>query len=221
MTVLSKRPLTLAVSLVCAACAVCCLAFWGYIFLSQGLIDGVLSEHFQDRQLSRLDMARTAEPPDADFLISRVGSRDWFVAAAATEYVGQLWEEQRLTPEQADAAMEKLWDAVAAGGHWWRFGWDLFEGDYDIFQGTALEVLAGFGNRDLPRLLAAGSSRSRFEREAFCWVAYLTLDGGTVSRTTLEQMGILQRVIDLVQNDPDSDVRYGCDVAQQRIDEIP
>ena len=77
-------------------------------------------------------MARTAEPPDVNFLISHVRSRDWRVAAAATEYVGQLREEDKLTPEQADAAVEKLWKALAAGGHWWRFGWDTDEGDYDM-----------------------------------------------------------------------------------------
>ena len=222
MTVSSKRPRRFGVWLLyaVAVCGMCCLTFWAYMFLSQGLVDDVLSEHFQRRQLSRLDVALTAEPPDVNFLISHIRSRDWLVATGATEYVGQLREEDKLTSEQADAAVEKLWKALAAGGHWWRFGW-TDEGDYDIFQGTALDVLAGFGNRYLPRLLAAGSSRSRFEREAFCWVSYLTLDQGTASRTALDEMGILQKVIDLAQNDPDSWVRLVCNDAQQRIEELP
>jgi hypothetical protein len=93
---------------------------------------------------------------------------DWLVAALAADRIGQLHKTGRLEHEQEGVVLQSLFEVLASSGHWWRFGWDRDEPEFDQFRGAAIEAAAEFGSQVYPRLRVAVSSESSFQREAAC-----------------------------------------------------
>jgi HEAT repeat protein len=182
----------------------------GYAVLSTGLVDDIFVERNRTRMLNQVEVASSSDPPNVEFLTDALNGADWLVAAAAAERIGQLKQSDELESEQVDAAVQSLFEALASGGHWWRFGWDRDEPEFEQFRGAATEAASKFGLEALPTLLSATSSDSSFEREAACWITLSMLTSNTVDQTTLAEQGILERVEDLARDDPDERVKAAC-----------
>jgi hypothetical protein len=178
-----------------------------YAVLSIGIVDDVL----------RVEVTSSTDPPDIEFLTDMLGGADWYVAAVAAERIGLLLQSNELEPEQANGAIRALFKSLASGGHWWRFGWDKDEPEFEQFRGAAIEAIARSGPVSLPWLLTATSSNSPFEREASCWIAFLMLKNNSVDQAVLAKQGISQRIDDLAWNDPNRMVKTACVSAQKEM----
>ena len=197
-----------------------CVLF-GYVVLSIGLVDDVLIARNHSAMLRRVKAASESDPPDIEVLTKALRGTDWFVAAAAAERIGQIRQSGDLEPEQTDVAVQALFEALAAGGHWWRFGWDMEEPEFAQFQGAAIEATARFGLEALPALATATDGNSPFEREAACWITLSMLKSGSVDRTTLVERDILERIEGLALNDPDERVKTACASVHRAIADSP
>jgi len=102
-----------------------------YLALSIGFADAIFIARSRPGMLNRIEAASSSDPPDIEFLTSAMGGSDWLVAAVAAERIGQLWQSDELEPGQADIAMQCLFKGLASGGHWWRFGWDRDEPEFE------------------------------------------------------------------------------------------
>lgn len=167
--------------------------------------------------LSRVELASSSNPPDTEFLVNALEGPDWFVVAAAAERLGQLWQSDKMESEQADIVIRSLLATLASGGHWWRFGWDRDEPEFEQFRSVAIEAVSSFGLEALPSLPNALSSDSPYEREAACWITLDMLDAGFVERTTLAEQNILGHIGDLAQSDPDERVKAACTSARDAV----
>jgi hypothetical protein len=190
----------------------------GYVFLSTGLADALLIARNRPHALNKIEAASNCEPPDIGSLATALDGPDWLVAAVAAERIGLLWQSDRLDSEQADLALDSLFQALAAGGHWWRFGWDREEPEFQQFRGAAIEATAKFGSAALPRLSRAVRGHSPFEREAACWIVLSMIKDSSVDQTSLFEAGLLDGVRDLAKNDSEPTVRESCLSAITRIE---
>jgi hypothetical protein len=181
-----------------------------YLALSIGFADAIFVARNRPGMLNRIETASGSDPPDIELLTSVIGGPDWLVAAVAAERIGQLYESDKLTPGQADIAMQGLFKGLASGGHWWRFGWDRDEPEFEQFRGAAIEAVAKFGPGALPMLLPAANSDSPFEREAACWIVLSMLKGKLVDQETFVEQGISERIEDLAQDDSSENVKAAC-----------
>ena len=125
---------------------------------------------------------------------------------------------RQIRVEQVDFALDSLFQALAAGGHWWRFGWDREESEFQRFRGAAIEATAKFGSAALPMLWRAVRSHSPFEREAACWIVVSMVKDGSIDHAHLFEAGVLDGVRDLAKNDSDPAVRESCMSAVTRIE---
>lgn len=182
----------------------------GYVILSTGLVDDTFVDRNRPDMLNQVDVASSSNPPDVKFLTDVLNGADWFVAAAAAERIGQLEQSGELRSEQMDVAVQSLFEALATGGHWWRFGWDREDPEFEQFRSAATEAASKFGLDALPTLLIATSSDSPFEREAACWITLNMLKGGSVDQTTLAEQGVLECIESLAWDDPDERVKAAC-----------
>lgn len=180
------------------------------VCLSTGLVDAILIARDRPQRLSRVDSASNNNPPDIEFLIDALQGPDWYVAAVAAERIGQLWQSGSLENGQATIAVQALFSALASDGHWWRFGWDRDEPEFEQFRGAAIASAAKFGAKIYPRLLAATNSNSPFEREAACWITLGVLKSDPGTQVTLIEWGIRERIESLAQSDPCEGVRASC-----------
>jgi hypothetical protein len=197
------------------ASLICILAC--YALLSIGIVDDVFIVRNRPDMLDRIEVASSTDPPDIEVLTDMLSEADWYVAAVAAERIGQLWQSNQLEPEQANVAISALFKALASGGHWWRFGWDRDEPEFEQFRGAAIEATAKAGPESLPWLLTATSSDSPFEREASCWIVFLIIKNNSVDQAALVEQGISQRIDDLAWNDPNRMVKAACVSAQEEM----
>jgi hypothetical protein len=188
-----------------------------YAVLSTGLVDDAFAARNRSGVLNRIEVASNSDPPDVEFLIDALSKADWFVAAVAAERMGQLGQSDKLESEQVDVAVQSLFEALASAGHWWRFGWDRDEPEFEQFRSAAIEAASKFGPEAIPMLLSATSSDSPFEREAACWTTLSMLKSGSVDRTALAKQGVLERIHSLAQDDLDERVQAACTSAQGAI----
>lgn len=205
-----KQRFPLLLGLVLSALGFLISLLIGYVVLSTGLADYIYLEQARPRMLSQLETASHRNPPDIAPLVSALSGPDWFVAAVAAEQLGFLEQSGELESEQANAVLGPLFDALASGGHWWRFGWDRDEPEFEQFRGAAIEAVAKFGPDAIPLLLVATDSASPFEREAACWIALNMLRTGSVDQITLTEQGFLSRVAGLAESDSSERVRIAC-----------
>jgi len=201
-------PLLLLSSLACILLA--------YILLSIGFVDDTLVARNRSDKLSQVEVASSSDPPDIEFLTNALEGTDWFVAAAAAERLGQFWQSDKES-EQADIIIQYLLEALASGGHWWRFGWDRDEPEFEQFRSAAIEAVSRFGPEVLPALMSALSSDSLYEREAACWITLNMLNDGSVDRTTLAEQNILERIENLAQDGSDERVKAACTSVQDAV----
>ena len=122
-------------------------------------------------ELERLDAAMQLEPPDVYVLRAALSSPDWAVAASAAESLGELWTEGRLDHAQVGPTIRSLFDVLGSGGHWWRFGWDQDEPEYNQFRGAAIDAISRFGNKAYPYVVEAVNRRNSYTRDAACRAA--------------------------------------------------
>lgn len=183
----------------------------GYFALSIGLLDETIIARNRSAMLSRVEVASNDSPPDIEFLIKALTSTDWFVAGVAADRLGQLWQSGEITSEQADIVVRSLFEALASGGHWWRFGWDNEDPEFAQFRGAVIEAVSKFGINALTPLSGAMNSDSPFEREAACWIAGNMLDTGLSQEFTSANLGITERLESLADSDPNEGVRAACE----------
>jgi hypothetical protein len=181
-----------------------------YILLSTGLVDEFFLARNRSDILLQVKAASNTTPPDIEFLIDALRGTDWLVSAVAAERLGQLWQSDEITNEHTGTIMRVLLHALASEGHWWRFGWDRDEPEFEQFRGEAIEAASSFGVEILPLLDNALRSDSSPEREASCWIIANLLDAASVDRTTLEQQGIVEHIENLAQRDRDDRVKAAC-----------
>ncbi len=188
-----------------------------YVFLSTGFVDDTLITPNRSDMLSQVELASSSNPPDIEFLVNALGAPDWFVAAAAAERLERLWQSGKMEKEQADVVIRSLLATLAAGGHWWRFGWDRDEPEFEQFRSVAIEAVSSFGLKALPSLTDALSGDSPYEREAACWITLDMLDAGLVDETTLAEQNILEYIGNLAQSDSDERVKAACTSARDAV----
>lgn len=188
-----------------------------YILLSAGFVDDTLITPNRSDMLSRVELASSSNPPDIEFLVNALEGPDWFAAAAAAERLGRLWQSDKIGSEQADLVIRSLLATLASGGHWWRFGWDRDEPEFEQFRSVAIEAASSFGLEALPSLTDALTSDSSYEREAACWITLDMFDTGLVDGTTLAEQNILEHIENLAQNDPDERVKAACTSARDAV----
>jgi len=188
-----------------------------YVLLSAGFVDDTLITPNRSDMLSRVELASSSNPPDTEFLINALEGPDWFVAAAAAERLGQLWQSGKMESEQADVVIRSLLATLASGGHWWRFGWDGDEPEFEQFRSVAIEAVSSFGLEALPSLTNALSSDSPYEREAACWITLDMFKAGLVDGTTLAEQNILEYIGNLAQSDSDERVKVSCTSARDAV----
>ncbi len=209
----------LASSLLLLSFLVCILL--AYILLSAGFVDDTLIARNRSDMLSQVEAASSSDPPDVEFLINTLDEADWFVAAAAAQRLGQLWQSDKIESEQADVVIRSLLATLASGGHWWRFGWDRDEPEFEQFRSVAIEAVSKFGPEVLPALMNALSSDSLYEREAACWITLDMLNDGSVERKTLAEQNILEHIENLAQGDSGERVRAACTAVQDAVSDSP
>lgn len=182
----------------------------GYTGMATGLLDRILVTRRRSALLQQVDAARDERPPDLEFLTQALSDPDWFVAAVAAEHIRLLQQSQQLTEDQEVMAIQSLLEALSSGGHWWRFGWDRDEAQFEQFRGAAITTVSTFGPKALDGLLTATNSESPYQRKATCWIVLDMVSSGTVRKERLVERRILDRVYALAQNDRDADVRQVC-----------
>jgi hypothetical protein len=106
--------------------------------------------------------------------------------------------------------LQSLFEVLASSGHWWRFGWDRDEPEFEQFYGAAIEAAAEFGSQVYPRLRVAVGSENSFEREAACWIVLSMLRQKSVDRGVLVEQGIYERIEYLARNDTNEGVQAAC-----------
>lgn len=183
---------------------------FAYILLSTGLVDEIFLARNRSELLLQVKAASHRTPPDIEFLIDALLGTDWLVSAVAAERLGRLWQSGEITSEHTDTIMLVLLHALASDGHWWRFGWDRDEPEFEQFRGEAIEAASSFGAEILPLLDNALRSDSPPEREAACWIIANLLDATSIDRTTLEKQDIVERIKNLAQRDRDDRVKAAC-----------
>jgi hypothetical protein len=182
----------------------------GYVALSTGLVDDIYLARVRPRMLGQVEMASNRNPPDVESLVSALGRPDWFVAAIAAERLGFLGQSGELEPEQVDTVLQSLFEALSSDGHWWRFGWDRDEPEFEQFRGAAIEAVAGFGPEAIPLLLVAIDSQSPLEREDACWIALDMLRSDLVDQAALADPDFVVHVAGLARSDSNEWVRAAC-----------
>jgi len=160
--------------------------------------------------LNRVEIASNSNPPNVKYLISALSGPDWFVAAVAAERLGQLQKTGQLKPEQASVVLQSLFKVLASSGHWWRFGWDRDEPEFEQFRSSAIEAIAKFGPQVYPKLRVAVNSENSFEREAACWIALSMLRKELANQEVLVEQGVYERIEYLAQNDTNKGVQAAC-----------
>lgn len=123
----------------------------------------------------------------------------------------------KIESEQADIVIQSLLATLASGGHWWRFGWDRDEPEFEQFRGVAIEAVANFGLEALPSLTNALSNDSPYAREAACWITLDMLNAGLMDKTTLAEQNILEYIENLAQSDSDERVNAACTSARDAV----
>jgi hypothetical protein len=189
--------------------------FFGYIVLIQGWFDRIVLSPHRPALLQELNAASQEEPPDVMSIIDALYEPDWHIAAIAAEHIRLLHQSQKLTDSQEDLAIEALLEALGSNGHWWRFGWDREEAQFERFRGSAIVAVAGFGAESVDDVLAASYNGNPFQREAACWIFLEMVKDETASIENLEQ--IHQRLDDLAEADRNFIVRKACGYVQLQV----
>jgi HEAT repeat protein len=208
MTIVRKRSAASKLLILSFGFLICILVC--YAVLSIGIVDEVFIVPNRPDILDRIEIASSNDPPDIEFLIDMLGGPDWYAAAVAADRIGSLRQSDKLKPEQASAATNALFRTLASGGHWWRFGWDRDDPDFEQFRGAAIKATAGFGATALPRLLAATASDSPFEREAACSVTLAMIKSNSIDRVTLSKQEIYEHIVSLAKSEQDENVKQAC-----------
>lgn len=189
--------------------------FFGYIVLIQGWFDRIAITPHRTALLQTLNAASQEEPPNVVFIIDSLREPDWYVAAVAAEYIRLLHQSQKLTDSQEDLAIQALLEALGSKGHWWRFGWDREEAQFERFRGSAIAAVAGFGAESVDDVLASSYDGNSSQREAACWIVLEMAKDETVSIENLEQ--VLKHLDDLAEADRDLAVREVCSYVQLEV----
>ncbi len=184
--------------------------------LSIGLVDGIVGLISRPHMLARLDIAVQADPPRVEYLFRAIRGGDWYVAAGAAERVAGLRREGRLQAAEGQVAVETLMEALSSRGHWWRFGWDREEADFEQFRSAAVDAVASFGQSALPSVEKALSTGNSSAREAACWILVTMLEQGLVDREAATAGPLGPRIKDLAAHDPEYGVRNACECLRVR-----
>jgi hypothetical protein len=215
MTGTQRQPKTVIPLLALSGLLICALT--SFVVLSIGLIDDVIIAQDRNDVLGRVKAASSSDPPNIEYLTEVVNGPDWQAAAVAAERIGLLWKSNRLDPGQAEVALHSLFKALASDGHWWRFGWDKEEPEFEQFQSVTIQTVAEFGSKAFPMLSAATDSDSPSAREAACWIALSMVKSNSIDQDALVAEGIPHRIENLAENDPNENVRAACISAQNSI----
>lgn len=184
-----------------------------YVALSVGVIERAYRWLLRSAAQRGLASAVTAAPPDVPYLLGALHSPDWSIAAEAAECLGRVRDAGRLPPEQEDLVVRSLLSVLGSGGHWWRFGWDTDEPEFNQFRGAAAYAIARFGGTALPRVAEALTSNNTRLREEACWILLAMLKMGKVSSPALVDQGVVNVITTLAHSDSHDNVRAACSCA--------
>lgn len=188
-----------------------------YVALSLGVIERAYGLVLRGAIQRGLVSAMAAEPPDVAYLLGSLRSPDWSIAAEAAEDLGRAWDAGRLPPEQNNLVVQSLLGALGRGGHWWRFGWDTDEPEFNQFRGAATYAVARFGDVALPSVAKALTNSNAKLREEACWILVAMLQMGKVSSATLVDQGISNVIATLARSDSHESVRAACSCADDSL----
>jgi hypothetical protein len=193
-----------------------CLVCIGiYLMLSTGLWDRTFAGTSRQESIDRVVSAGKDRPPDIVYLTSAVSHPDWHVAAIAAQQLKHLQQEGEIVPEQATLVISSLLESLASDGHWWRFGWDKDDPEFEQFRGSAIAAMIEFGPAALPQIQTALESGLPSQQEAACWVVLGLKKRGYVDTTNLDQQGIKKQIAQLAHNDIHEGVKAACTAAIQ------
>lgn len=131
------------------------------------------------------------------------------MAASAADDIGELWHLGLISQEQEPLIVRSLLDILGRGGHWWRFGWDEDEPDFNRFRGVATDTVARLGPAAVPAVIASLDSGQRDGREAACWILGSMLAQGALDVSELDP-NVTGAIARIAQNDPCRGVRAAC-----------
>lgn len=188
-----------------------------YLLLISGFVDDTFIVQNRANALDEVEMASESDPPNIETLVNTLNDPDWSVSATAAERLGQLWQSGNMENDQVDLVVHSLLAALASGGHWWRFGWDKEEPEYEQFRNRAIEAVSKYGAEALPALLDATNSNSPHEREAACWITFTMFKRGWADQANLTECGIFDRIENLAKNDSNENVKSVCFSARNSI----
>ncbi len=139
-----------------------------YVILSVGVIESVLLIPNRSSKVHQLEMAVQFNPPDVDYVLEEISSPDWFVASTALHYLEDLRKSDALSIEQSNKALNVVFENLGERGHWWRFGWDKEEAQFNQFYSQVINTASAFGSDLLPWLQIASQDSNPLRREAVC-----------------------------------------------------
>jgi len=182
----------------------------GYLILVSGLPDEVLIARYRAKTLREIEIAGNSDPPNVEVLTAALSGPDWFASAVAAQRIGELSHSEKLKSNQREIAIRSLVAALASGGHWWRFGWDEDEPEFEQFRGEAIEATSSFGQEALAAVNSALNGTSPLGREAACWIVLSMLKSGAVDQAILTKQGVSESIRQVARNDPHEGAKAAC-----------
>jgi hypothetical protein len=191
-----------------------------YVTLVTGIVDDVFITRNREASVNQIELAIESDPPNIEYLIDALNGADWYVSAVAADRLGQLAESSKIDETQINIVIHSLLEALANNGHWWRFGWDREDAEYELFRSAAIEAVSKYGSEALPDVAQATNSDNHYEREAACWIVLTMFKHGWADQTDLANSNIPERIESLAQSDPNENVKSACMSAQKVLEAL-
>ncbi len=178
-------------------CIIVCVSF---LLLSSGTIDKLILNHNRQDALREIEIASEVPYIDIDSLIDALDNPDWYVVAIATQKIGEIKDAGNLDSNKEDRVVSFLFKSLMRNGHWWRFGWDRDELEFQQFRAVSISVTAKFGISILQNIKKAVDGENPYEQETACWVMREMLQKDIVNSDILKDDGLYERISILATN---------------------
>ena len=191
--------------------------FFSFIVLSIGVIESVIFIPKRSSTIQQLDIAVQSNPPNVEYVLRKIDSPDWFVASVALDRVENLKKTGNLSVDQSNQALTIIFKNLGEKGHWWRFGWDKEEAEYNQFYSQIVSTTSAFSVDLLPFLQTTSNDSNPLRREAVCRIVEQTFRDmiGKENDQFLET--IRELVQRLAESDSNSSVVFTCNRILQNL----
>lgn len=194
------------------------LLVFAYIMLAFGIFDMIAIKPYRLTAASDVKQAGSKMPPDWDYLFKSLHSPDWFVATVTLAQIAEIQKSGDILPEMVDGILELLFANISEQGHWWRFGWDKEDPEFEQFHSQLIGTISSFYLEDLlPYLENYAKHGSPTQRETVCWIV------GEIAKDANDQQqkthyDKLYAIVDgLAQSDPAPKVKSTCSTIRSRL----